>query len=183
MRAQVSARPPFFIVTREPRKAAAMFTLPAAPRLAQSVRVLLVDDDELYAESIRCFLGYEDHIDVVGYARDGNEAVALASALRPDVVVMDLEMPRMDGFEATTRIKREVDGVIVVVLSSSTAPDDVRRSRTIGAAAYVTKTNAHDGLVPAILQGVARPCGGARPPACRTAALPGYARPALCSAA
>lgn len=129
-----------------------MFTLPAAPRQDGSVRVLLVEDDELYADSIRCFLGYESRIDVVGYARDGHEALKLARSLRPDVVVMDLEMPRMDGFEATSRINGELCGVSVIILSSSNASEHIRRSRKIGAAAYVTKTSAHDELVPAILR-------------------------------
>ncbi len=134
-----------------------MFTLPAAPRQRDSIRVVIADDDELYAESISCFLGYEDRIEVVGRARDGKEASVLAASLRPDVVVMDLEMPRMDGFEATRRIKRDIDAVSVVILSSSTSAEHVRRAHEAGAAAYVPKARAADELIPAIL-------GARRPP-------------------
>ena len=105
------------------------------------LRVLLVDDDPAFAELISCVLRLEG-VDVLGHAGDGAEGVELALELEPDVVLMDVRMPRMGGLEATRRIVGAVPGTSVLVVSSSKDPDDVERAREAGAAGYLPKDRA-----------------------------------------
>jgi DNA-binding NarL/FixJ family response regulator len=103
--------------------------------------VLLVDDDPVFRELLAYVLRTEG-AEIVAHASDGAEAVELAGELRPDVVVMDLRMPRMDGFEATQRIAAKVQGTRVLVVSSSSEREDVERALEAGAAGYVPKDRA-----------------------------------------
>lgn len=105
------------------------------------IRVLLVDDDPAFAELITCVLSLGG-VDVLGHARDGAEGIELTQELEPDVVVMDVRMPRMDGLEATRRIVGAVPGASVLVVSSSKDPEDVERARDAGAAGYLPKDRA-----------------------------------------
>lgn len=93
----------------------------------------------------------DGRIDVVGEATDGAEAVALAVSLRPDAVVLDVEMPAMDGIEAARRIAREAPAVRVLMLSSSEDPRQIQRARAAGAADYVTKDRPMSDLVGRLL--------------------------------
>jgi DNA-binding NarL/FixJ family response regulator len=104
--------------------------------------VLLVDDDAVLRELLAFVLRTDLGAEIVGQAADGARGVELAEELRPDVVAMDLRMPRMDGFEATKRIAATVPGARVVVVSSSTALADVERAGRAGAAGYVPKDRA-----------------------------------------
>lgn len=110
---------------------------PAPPPL----RVLLVDDDPAFAELIKCVLAL-DEIEVLEHALDGAEGVELALALEPDVVLMDVRMPVMDGFEATRRIVGANPEARVLVVSSSKDREDVERAREAGAAGYLPKDRA-----------------------------------------
>ena len=103
------------------------------------IQVLLADDHPLYSKTLALMLGTDDRIEVVGQAADGIEAVELALQLRPQVIVMDVYMPRVDGIEATNRLRTELPDVRVVMLSSSDAQEDVERARDAGAVAYLTK--------------------------------------------
>ena len=109
---------------------------PLEPR---SIRVLLAEDDYLYAQALTLALENDDRIEIVGHAGDGVEAFVLCAALEPDVVVMDLFMPRMDGAEATARIREALPRTRVVALTSSRSPDDTRILRAAGADASVAK--------------------------------------------
>lgn len=112
-------------------------------------RVLVVDDDPLISQLIALMLGEQDDIEVVGQAGDGLEALQLVERLAPDVVTMDLEMPRMNGVEATARIQ-ELDlepAPRVVVVSSSLFADAIAESRRVGAHGYVTKSKIDSDLV------------------------------------
>lgn len=110
------------------------------PRTArQPLRLLLVDDDPVFRELLAFVLRSDLNAEIVGMAGDGAKGVELAAELRPDVVVMDLRMPGMDGFEATRSIVQGMDGPSVVVVSSSTDSIDVERARAAGAAGYVPK--------------------------------------------
>src|SRR5215210_5683169 len=111
----------------------------ATPR---PLRVLVVDDDPACRELLAFVLRVDVEAEVVGYAYDGVEGVRLARPLRPDVVVMDLRMPRMDGLEATRQIAATVRGARVLVVSSSTDPEDARRAREAGAAGFIRKDRA-----------------------------------------
>jgi DNA-binding NarL/FixJ family response regulator len=84
-------------------------------------------------------LELDERLEVVGRARDGREAVDLASALRPDVVLMDLHVPVLNGIEATREVRRAAPGSRVVVVTSSTSADDEHDARRAGASAYVRK--------------------------------------------
>jgi DNA-binding NarL/FixJ family response regulator len=110
------------------------------------IRVLIVDDDPGFAELITCVLSL-DGVAVVGHALDGVEGVELTSELEPDVVVMDIRMPRMDGIVATRRIVGSLPGARVLVVSSSTDPEDVEGALEAGAAGYLPKERATAELV------------------------------------
>jgi DNA-binding NarL/FixJ family response regulator len=127
------------------------------------IRVLVVDDHVLFREAVTLILAAHG-FDVVGHAGDGAEAVALTRALRPDVVLMDINMPRVGGIEATRQINAELDGFEVVVVSSSTAPEDVSAARAAGAAAYLAKDAPAADLVDTIVA-VAAPASPDRAPA------------------
>ena len=117
--------------------------------------VLIADDNGLFVTALEGLLESEDSIRVIARAENGKTAAHLAVELRPDVVLMDLSMPHLDGFEATTRILEEVPGTAIVVVTGSNDPDDVERARTAGAAGYVTKDRILGELVVAIRAAVA----------------------------
>jgi DNA-binding NarL/FixJ family response regulator len=112
----------------------------AAPR--RPLGVLLVDDDPVFRELLAFVLRSHHGAEIVGQASDGAEGVELAAELRPEIVVMDLRMPRMDGFEATRRIAAKVQGTRVLIVSSSSEREDVERALAAGAAGYVPKDRA-----------------------------------------
>lgn len=122
-------------------------TPPAKPR---RLRVLLVDDHEILRAGLSSLLAAEDGIEIVGEAADGIEAVDLALTLRPDVVVMDITMPRMNGIEATRRITEKLPGVRVVGLSMHAREDMARALREAGAATYVEKGGPPQALIAAV---------------------------------
>jgi DNA-binding NarL/FixJ family response regulator len=116
-----------------------------------SIRVLLVDDQELVRTGFRMILADEDGVEVVGEARNGREAVDLAPRLRPDVVVMDVRMPVMDGVEATRRLV--VDGGAaprVLVLTTFDADEHVVDALRAGASGFLLKDVSPGDLVKAI---------------------------------
>jgi DNA-binding NarL/FixJ family response regulator len=115
------------------------------------VRVIIVDDQRLFAEALEAILSTDGRIAVVGRAEDGQGALELAREHEPDVVLMDIAMPVMDGIEATRAIRAEVPGTRVIVLTGSAATTDVSRARSAGAAGYVTKDQIGGDLVRAIL--------------------------------
>lgn len=129
-------------------------------RRIRPVRVLIADDHPLYAETLELVFASDDRIEVVGHAEDGVRAVELATRLRPDVVLMDVHMPRVDGIEAARTLQAELPGVRVVMLSSSSAVEDIERARDAGACAYLTK----DTRGKSIAEEVVYVSSSARPP-------------------
>jgi two-component system response regulator NreC len=130
------------------------------------ITVLLVDDHPLLRAGLRMLLEAEPDLRVVGEAADGDEAVSQAEALRPDVVVMDLLMPRMDGLEATLRITAGGSAARVLVLTVTPGTELLMPALNAGAVGYLTKQAADRDLVHAI-RAVARgdpflPPGGLR---------------------
>ena len=117
-----------------------------------SIRVLIADDHGILRKGIRALLGTEPDIEVVGETADGVQTVAQAGALRPDVILMDLVMPKMDGIEATRRITAELPGVRVLVLTSFAADDKVFPAIKAGALGYILKDSGPAVLVAAIRQ-------------------------------
>jgi NarL family two-component system response regulator LiaR len=116
------------------------------------IRVLIADDHAIVRKGIRALLSVKPDIEVVGEASDGAETVAQAQALRPDVILMDLVMPEMDGIEATRQIVEQQPGVRILVLTSFAADDKVFPAIKAGALGYLLKDSGPDDLVQAIHQ-------------------------------
>ena len=122
-----------------------------AAAVPPKIRVLIADDHRLFADALEAILETDDRMEVVGKARDGEEAVRLAGATKPDVVLMDIAMPGVDGLEATRRIRKRRKSTSVLMLTGSNSRTDVDRARKAGAAAYVTKDRIASQLIEAIL--------------------------------
>lgn len=105
-----------------------------------AIRVLVVDDHAVVRQGLRMYLGADGGVEVVGEAADGAEALEQARRLRPDVVLMDLLMPRVDGVAATAAIRDELPGVEVIALTSVLEDGSVAGAVRAGAAGYVLKT-------------------------------------------
>lgn len=119
----------------------------SAVAIPAPISVLVTDDEPLFVEMIQALLAAEEGIAVIATARDGQAAVRLAAELRPDVIVMDVSMPVMDGIEATRRIREHDPDASVLILTGGTATGDVDRSRKAGAAVYLTKDRIATELV------------------------------------
>lgn len=120
-------------------------------------KVLIADDHDLFAESLTAFLSTEERITVVGRAANGEEAARLCAELRPDIVLMDISMPVLNGFEAAKLIRAQTPETAVLFLTGSASPADVAQARAAGGIGYVTKDKLATELVDAI---VAAPVGG-----------------------
>jgi DNA-binding NarL/FixJ family response regulator len=115
-----------------------------------SIRVLVVDDEQLVRTGLRMILSSEDDIDVVGEARDGQEAVERATTLRPDVVLMDIRMPGMDGLQSTRRIRERTDAPRVVILTTFDLDEHVFEALRAGASGFLLKDTPGEMLVASI---------------------------------
>ena len=147
--------------------------------MAEPIRVLLVDDHAVVREGLRAFLELQDGIEVAGEAGDGQEGVAAAERLLPDVVLMDLVMPRLDGVGAMRELRRRLPGVKVIVLTSFADDGKLLPAVQAGAAGYLLKNAqpqelaravraAHAGealldpqIAARLLASIARPAGDA----------------------
>jgi DNA-binding NarL/FixJ family response regulator len=118
---------------------------------SQLVRVLVVDDTPDVLRDLHQLLELSGVVKVVAEARDGAEAVALAATLAPDVVIMDLVMPGMDGYEATRQIKIHHLARRVVVLSVHAGPEEIEQARRAGADSFIIKGSSYEILLKAIL--------------------------------
>lgn len=114
------------------------------------IRVLLVDDHAILREGIRFLLTAHDDVDVVGEAGDGEEAVQMVAELKPDVVLMDVAMPRMNGIEATRAIRAAYPDIPVLILSMHDSEEYIVPILKAGAAGYVLKRAAAQDLVSAL---------------------------------
>jgi two-component system, NarL family, response regulator LiaR len=110
-----------------------------------AIRVLIVDDHSIVRQGLRMFLSCDREIEIIGEARDGIEAVDLARRYRPDVILMDLLMPRMDGIRATEAILREVPGTQVIALTNALEKGSVTEAVRAGVSGYLLKDiEAHE---------------------------------------
>jgi DNA-binding NarL/FixJ family response regulator len=114
------------------------------------IRIVVADDNESLRDSLRDLFGTTDDIEVVATAEDGHEAIELTRAMRPDLVVMDVEMPRMNGIEATRQIVSELPNVKVIALSIHADKQLVAQMLQAGASEYVLKDFAFEQLAGAI---------------------------------
>jgi DNA-binding NarL/FixJ family response regulator len=106
----------------------------------------------LFAQALEAILATDERIEVVGHAEDGAAAVELAKSLQPDVTLMDIAMPGMDGFEATRLIRKWKGDACILMLTGSNSRTDVDRARKAGAAGYVTKDRIAAELIDAIIE-------------------------------
>jgi two-component system response regulator NreC len=118
--------------------------------MGKKIRVVLADDHRMMREGIRALLERQKDIEVVGEAADGREAVRLAAQLSPDVVVMDVSMPLLNGIEATRQIRRDSPDVLVLILTVHESEDYVAQLLVAGASGYIIKRAAGDELINAI---------------------------------
>jgi DNA-binding NarL/FixJ family response regulator len=116
-----------------------------------AVRVLLVDDQALFREALGTLLDARPEVEVVGEAGDGHQALERAAALAPDVVLMDLHMPVLDGIATTRRLRVEQPGVRVLALTTFDDDEDVFAALRAGALGYLLKDVSSDRLVEAVL--------------------------------
>ena len=113
--------------------------------------MLIADDEALFVETIEALLAEDDRVEVVGTAADGEEAVKLARSLEPDVILMDISMPTLDGIEAARKIREHEPAARILVLTGSSISADIDRSRQAGVSAFLTKDRLGTQLLDAII--------------------------------
>ncbi|MBN2414538.1 response regulator transcription factor [bacterium] len=118
--------------------------------MSEMIRVLIVDDHKILQEGLIALLGSQDDIEVAGVADNGREGVEKTGELRPDVVLMDISMPVMNGMEATRIITERYEGVKVLVLTMHDTEEYVYKVFSMGASGCVTKKSAYQHLIAAI---------------------------------
>jgi DNA-binding NarL/FixJ family response regulator len=121
---------------------------------SRMARVLVVDDHEIFLQGLVLLLGRDERLEVVGTATNGADAVRLAEELRPDVVLLDVVMPGMDGYAAAEAMRGRVPDTAIVLVSGVDEAEASRRATEVGAAAFVTKAEAVERL-PEIIVAVA----------------------------
>jgi two-component system, NarL family, response regulator LiaR len=122
------------------------------PEKTPTIRVMIVDDHAIVRKGIRALLATEKDIQVIGEAGDGAEAITQASALKPDVILMDLVMPKVDGIGATKQITALQPGMRILILTSFAADDKVFPAIKAGALGYLLKDTGPQELIQAIHQ-------------------------------
>lgn len=113
------------------------------------IKVVIVDDHAILREGVRLILEADPDIEVIGQASDGLEAVQLAVDLHPDLIILDLHMPRMDGLEACERIGRQAPNVKILVLSQKDSQHYLEKALQMGAQGFVLKDSAYEELLTA----------------------------------
>lgn len=118
--------------------------------MARNIKVLIAEDHDVVREGLKILISSDPEIEITGEASNGRAAVRLAKKLQPDVVLMDLSMPRSNGLEASRHITRQVPGAKVLILSAYQDEETVQQVLEAGAAGYLTKHSAADELLTAI---------------------------------
>jgi DNA-binding NarL/FixJ family response regulator len=126
---------------------------------SHSYRVLVIEDDEAFAESLAQLFEDDDRIELAGTAPDAERGIALVETLGPDVVLMDIELPGMDGVEATRRIRRRHPDLPVVAMTGWEYEERALEVRHAGAADFVPKGRLEPDLVDVLLSAVAAKAG------------------------
>jgi DNA-binding NarL/FixJ family response regulator len=138
-----------------PVAAAGDAPVPPAGAAAGPVRVLIVDDDAMVRQGLEMMLGYFDEIEVVGVIADGTEVAGAVNRFRPQVVLMDIRMPVMDGLTATAQLRRRPDAPEVLVLTTFDTDEHVRRAMQVGACGFLLKHEPPEGIARAICRAAA----------------------------
>ncbi|MGN6554356.1 MAG: response regulator [Verrucomicrobiota bacterium] len=114
------------------------------------IKIILADDHNLIREGLRSLVQADNGVEIIGEAEDGIRAVQLAKLLKPDVAVLDILMPQLDGLEATRQIVRDAPSTRVLILSSYSSDDYVKRILEAGASGYLLKNTAGNDFLKAI---------------------------------
>jgi DNA-binding NarL/FixJ family response regulator len=122
----------------------------AMPTPERRIRVVVADDHPLVRKMVTATFLSSSHIDVVAEAKDGAEAVEEAKKSRPDVVILNISMPRMNGFQAASEIKKHVTESAIVILSTHADKHFIDEAKKIGVRVYISKTQVSDLLVQAV---------------------------------
>ena len=117
----------------------------------KKIRILIADDHGVVRKGLRLQLELHKEFEVVGEAGDGREAVAMADELSPDIIIMDINMPRMDGIEATKQIKKAQPGMVIIAVSVNDTPQVRELMQKAGASAFVSKNEAGERLYETIM--------------------------------
>jgi DNA-binding NarL/FixJ family response regulator len=120
-------------------------------------RILIADDHEIFRRGIRSFLGSRAEWEICGEASTGSEAIEAARKLKPDIVLMDIAMPHINGLDATKQIRKELPRTRVLILSQHDSPHILTAAATAGAFGYVTKSQVASDLLAALEAAVAVP--------------------------
>jgi CheY-like chemotaxis protein len=138
-------------ISRQEAKSSPPAPSPPAPMGAGVRRVLLVDDHAMVRQGLRALLDHYPDLFIIGEAADGREAVSIAKKRTPDVIIMDINMPRMDGIEATKRIKKERPDTVIIAVSVNDTPHVRESMHKAGASAFVSKEEASERLYETIM--------------------------------
>lgn len=118
----------------------------------RKIRIVIVDDHQMIRETWRFLLGRDDRLDVIGECASGAEAIEAAVLHNPDVMLMDINMAPVNGFEATRKIVRKHPGIHIIGVSVNDQPGYARNMLSLGAKGYVTKNSSFQEMVHAILE-------------------------------
>jgi NarL family two-component system response regulator LiaR len=123
--------------------------------MAGPIRVLLVDDESIFLAAIRALLEHDGRMEVVGAAHNASEALELALRVHPDVVLIDLSLPGMDGLETTRHLIADCPDVKVIAVSGRSNEEAEKEARAAGATTFLHKGGLHDEIAEAIVQAAA----------------------------
>jgi DNA-binding NarL/FixJ family response regulator len=126
------------------------------PLTMRPIRVLLVDDHAMFLAALHALLDHDERIEIVGETDNGAHALELEERLHPDVALVDLQLPEMDGFETTRRLHERRPGLRVVVVSGVSTDGVAKRATEAGADAFLFKGGLHDEIVDTILEASAQ---------------------------
>lgn len=115
-----------------------------------NIRVLIADDHQIFRDGLITLLESEDDIEIIGTAKNGIEAIKIAKKLKPDILIMDITMPEMDGIEATLRLKMAMPGIKILALSMHSDSQYVRKMLKAGIDAYLIKSCTSKKLIDVI---------------------------------
>ncbi|MEO7922902.1 MAG: response regulator transcription factor [Chitinophagaceae bacterium] len=120
--------------------------------MPKPITVLIADDNVHIRESLRVLLGPIGNIDIIGEAKNGEEAIALATELEPDIILMDINMSPVNGFEATRKILKQHPAIRIIGLSLHSEASYCRNMLRLGASGYITKSSPYTEIITAITE-------------------------------